>query len=403
MTSPPPRSRLKLKAPEEQASPGLFADQRGATMVMGVFIAVLLVGMIYYVWGIGDAIMYRERIQDASDTAAFSAAVIHARGMNMLALINMVMAALAMVVSTLSVIVAMLEYAAIAAGIVCLGCAPSLGSCTVCCEACVHSARHYMESRSADSVHDRVDGIVRPIVRGLHAYAVGIRRGVPLAAQAKVVSYGTDVYSPVTSVGVMAPLLRMELPAQDDETDWPCDEKVTNAFPVGVSTMSPILVWIWGHASIYMAGGIIAGELDAARITADEWCEDGFFQRITDPAQTMGNDEYQVQAYMLGERDLEWTQEGVAVATWGQDGGEGSSFTTLAEMGRVSFAQAEFFYDDDEDDWREWLWHMNWRARLRRWRMSAAGMGGVTEACGGGGACGALGDLGSAIDSVVVH
>ena len=38
-----------------------------------------------------------ERMQDASDTAAFSAAVIHARGMNMLALLNMIMAALAIV------------------------------------------------------------------------------------------------------------------------------------------------------------------------------------------------------------------------------------------------------------------------------------------------------------------
>lgn len=408
MTSSTPRSRLKLKAPEEQRSPGLFADQRGATMVMGVFIAVLLVGMIYYVWGIGDAIMYRERMQDASDTAAFSGAVIHARGMNMLALINVVMAALAMVVSTLSVITAMLEYAAIAAGIVCLGCAPSLGSCTVCCEACVHSARHYLESERVDSIHDRVDGVVRPIVRGLHTYAVGIRYGVPLAAQAKVISYGTDVYSPVTQAGVMAPL-RLELPAQDDETDWPCDEKVTNAFPVGVRTMSPILVWLWGHASLYMAGGIIAGELDAGRITANEWCEDGFFQRITDPAQTMGNDEYQVQAYMLGDHDLEWTQIGVAVATWGEGDDAGSTYSSLAEMGRVSFAQAEFYYQMDggffggNDDWEEWLWHMNWRARLRRWRLSASGLGGVMEACGGGPGCGALGDIGGAIDSVVVH
>src|SRR5688572_27726629 len=109
---------LKLKRRESEASRvrrrtgGLLSDQGGATMVMGVFIAVLLVGMIYYVWGIGDAIMHRERMQDASDTAAFSAAVIHARGMNMLALINMIMAALAMVAATMAVIAAMIGYAA---------------------------------------------------------------------------------------------------------------------------------------------------------------------------------------------------------------------------------------------------------------------------------------------------
>ena len=36
----------------------VFADQRGATMVMGVFMAAMLVGMIYYVWGIGGAVVH---------------------------------------------------------------------------------------------------------------------------------------------------------------------------------------------------------------------------------------------------------------------------------------------------------------------------------------------------------
>ena len=64
---------MRLKT-EEARPKGLLTDQAGATMVMGVFIAVMLVGMIYYVWGIGDVILHRERMQDASDTAAFSAA-----------------------------------------------------------------------------------------------------------------------------------------------------------------------------------------------------------------------------------------------------------------------------------------------------------------------------------------
>lgn len=396
------RVRLKLKKPEEQRSPGgsaarLWGDQRGATMVMGVFIAVLLVGMIYYVWGIGDAIMHRERMQDASDTAAFSAAVIHARGMNMLALINVVMAALAFVLATLATIASMLGWASALAGLVCLGCAPSYGSCTVCCEACLHGARHYAEYTEVDGIRDAADAILRPVMNGMKAYAAGIRYGVPIAAQAKVVSYGTDVYAPVTSLGVMAPL-RLELPAQVDETTWACEEKLLT--PVRIAAGVGVL--FFGHASPYLAGGIIAGEIDAEGIT-NEFCEDGYFTRVTDAAQEMGNDEYQCQAYMIGDPDLEWTQKGVAVATWGEGDDAGSMYSSLAEMGRVSFAQAEFFYDDDEEDYREWLWHMNWRARLRRWRLSASGAGGITEACGGGAGCGALGSLGGAIDSVVVH
>jgi hypothetical protein len=385
--------KLKRIAPSER-SEGLFADQRGATMVMGVFIAVLLVGMIYYVWGVGDAIMHRERMQDASDTAAFSAAVIHARGMNMIALLNMVMAALAMVAATMAVISAMIGYAAAAAGLVCAFCGPWCGSC---CSACPYAIRHLAEWRRADSMSDRIDRFVETAMRGLRGYAVGIRHGVPLAAQAKVVSYGVDVYSPVTDVGVMAPL-RTGLPTQDDESNFACDEKVLPT----VRIASPVLVWLFGSASPYMLAGIAAGELDARRITR-RWCEDGYFQRITEDAQVMGNEQYQVQAYMLGSPDLEWTQRGVAVAAWGEGEDAGATYSRLAEMGRVSFAQAEFFYDDDESDEREWLWHMNWRARLRRWRLAPLGGGGLLEACGGGPGCGALGDLGSSIESVVVH
>lgn len=364
-------------------------------MVMGVFVAALLVGMVYYVWGIGDAVMHRERMQDASDTAAFSAAVIHARGMNMLALLNMIMAALAMVAATMATIASMIQAAAIAASFVCAFCGPWCGAC---CSACPYAVSHWASYESASSLSSNVDSIVETAMSGIHLYAVAIRNGVPIAAQAKVVSYGTDVYSPVTDFGVMAPPLRLSLPAQDDETNWPCDEKVLPT----VRIMSPILVWLFGTPSPYMLAGIAYGELVAAQQHSREWCEDGYFQRVTDDAQTMGNDEYQIQAYMVGTPDYDWTAEGVAVATWGEGDDAGSTYTDIAQMGRVSFAQAEFFYDD-EDDWEQWLWHMNWRARLRRWRLDAAGAGGLSSACGGGDGCGALGGLGGAIEDVVVH
>ena len=192
-------------------------------MVMGVFMATLLVGMIYYVWGVGDAVMFRERMQDASDTAAFSAAVIHARGMNMLALLNMIMAALAIVAATMATIASMIGYAFAAASFVCAFCGPWCGAC---CSACPYAVRHGIEYQRASRIADRVESTVENLMRGFHGYAVGIRNGVPLAAQAKVVSYGVDVYSPVTDVGIMAPPTRLQLPAHDDETDWPCDEKV---------------------------------------------------------------------------------------------------------------------------------------------------------------------------------
>ena len=60
-------------------------------MVMGIFMCSCLVGALWYLAGIGDAILYRERLQEAADAMAFSDAALHARGMNLLVLINLIM------------------------------------------------------------------------------------------------------------------------------------------------------------------------------------------------------------------------------------------------------------------------------------------------------------------------
>jgi hypothetical protein len=51
----------------------------------------LLVGGLYYVASVGDAIIFRTQLQDAADATAFKSAVWHARGMNMLVVLNVVM------------------------------------------------------------------------------------------------------------------------------------------------------------------------------------------------------------------------------------------------------------------------------------------------------------------------
>src|SRR4051812_40836726 len=67
-------------------------DQQGAIMVLGIFMCSCIVGVLWYVAGLGDAIVYRERMQEAADAVAFSGAVLHARGMNLIVLINLLMA-----------------------------------------------------------------------------------------------------------------------------------------------------------------------------------------------------------------------------------------------------------------------------------------------------------------------
>lgn len=72
----------------------LHKDQRGAVMLMGLCMSCFLIGGLWFVIGIGDAIVYRDAMQEATDHAVFTSAVMHAKGMNFISACNLVMIAL---------------------------------------------------------------------------------------------------------------------------------------------------------------------------------------------------------------------------------------------------------------------------------------------------------------------
>jgi hypothetical protein len=74
--------------------PRIAADERGAMMVMGVFVSMFLVGALWSIAGMGEVVVMRERLQEAADATALAAAVIDARAMNILVLFNLIMAAI---------------------------------------------------------------------------------------------------------------------------------------------------------------------------------------------------------------------------------------------------------------------------------------------------------------------
>lgn len=59
--------------------------------MLGIVMGVLLVGALWNIASVGDAAVWRERLQDGADAAAFENAVWNARGMNILALLNILM------------------------------------------------------------------------------------------------------------------------------------------------------------------------------------------------------------------------------------------------------------------------------------------------------------------------
>lgn len=97
-------------APKERG--GLRSDTQGAVMFMGLFMACFLAGALWSLVGIGDAIVHRELAQEAADSAAFSSAVVHAKGMNLISFLNLFMFMVTFIYLVLCVIVDVLLFIA---------------------------------------------------------------------------------------------------------------------------------------------------------------------------------------------------------------------------------------------------------------------------------------------------
>ncbi len=109
----------------------LREDTRGAVMVMGLFMATFLIGAMWFMKGIGDAVVFKDRMQEAADHVAFTSAVVHARGMNIISVINIVM----YVIALIWVILCMLKDLLDLAVALLTTCAATIVGCAFCCEA----------------------------------------------------------------------------------------------------------------------------------------------------------------------------------------------------------------------------------------------------------------------------
>jgi hypothetical protein len=186
----------------------LRRDTRGAAIVIGLFFAVMLSGFLYYVIGIGEAIVYRETMQDAADAGAFSAAVVHARGMNVIVLINLIMAALLAVLIALKLIQTLILTAmavAFALAFVTFG-------ATLAAIPPLNTAQ-----RAVGQVHDRARTVVFRLLRVGRTTARLVQRAMPPAATYRAYDIATDdAFAPAPRFGFTWPIgIGRRLPTED--------------------------------------------------------------------------------------------------------------------------------------------------------------------------------------------
>jgi hypothetical protein len=157
---------------------GLLSDDRGVIMIVGVFFTFLWIGLVWFILGIGSAINYHENLQNAADASAFAGAVYDARGMNLIAMINVIMG-VTLSILIIAHLVQLISFAFLASD--CAQCIPSLG-CLYGWADCPNDCSDMSEVNSG--VKD-VDTAVHDILEVAHYVEVGIAVGWPWVAAGK--------------------------------------------------------------------------------------------------------------------------------------------------------------------------------------------------------------------------
>ena len=361
--------------------PGLHRDDSGAIMVIGVFMAMLVTGFLYYIIGIGNTIIFRERMQDAADAVAFSGAVMHARGMNLIAMINIVMALLVSILFAMRLV----QWALFAAAALTVWAPPLSAS--------LGAAGNYMRTLA----NSYENGVVQPALRLGHSAQDVIRTTWPYLAQTRVVvTTLAGTYQPPVTAGFIHPMIDHPLPVRPVDIRSTClhaAEPLSRflTFPLAIIPGGATVVG-WARRLLDEAMALFFCPRNEANMRpheidpGDGSCNDGM------PGQDC---EYvQIRGIVIGTPPFQANERGVSMAAWGRNTGGGGLFGTIGNLSRVGLAQAEYYYEGDEAR-DEWTWHMYWRARFRRFRMP-------TNLLGISGAVGPGIDL-SIIDRVIIH
>lgn len=198
-------------------------DDRGAVMVIALFLAVFLLGLLYYVVGTTETVFFREHLQDAADGAALSGAVMRARGMNLIVLINIVMAALLAILVTIKLI----EGLAIIGMVIAAALAWFTGGSTLAAIPPLKTAQADM-----DAAYQQVQPPVFAALKALHSASDLVSSVAPTVADGIVLADIAANDQPAGSRG-FASATRPTLPVSDDTFSELCGR--AGKFPIDLA------------------------------------------------------------------------------------------------------------------------------------------------------------------------
>ena len=151
----------------------LHKDQRGAIMLMGLCMSCFLIGGLWFLIGMGDTIVFRDQMQEATDHAAFTAAALHAKGMNFISACNLILLAIIAIHILMGIIHDILLAICIAGALFSFG------------TSCLPWSRFR-------PLYTNYFKIMTPVAKGIHFVEDVAQIGYPFIAVAKAYTLGSD-------------------------------------------------------------------------------------------------------------------------------------------------------------------------------------------------------------------
>lgn len=314
-------------------------DQRGSVLLVGLFAAVFLFGAAYFVLGIGDAIHHRETMQDSADTGAYASAVLHARAMNLMALLNMVKVSVAATVASLLAVM-------IGASKTIAWIKTGPGGVALAAALPLLAAVHARNLADYEAIRGDADAVLRASDRAQRT----LRERLPEVAAAQAGQAAAAYGWPVTR-GFATP---RPLPVRLGEPLALCERAVPQARPRTLAAFDEVVP--------ERARQHARGEAENALMPSCLGL--GVSAMELEPGTALGGERLQLRYFVLGGPPDERGESGIEVATWRPD-------KNRTDDGALAFAQAEYYFDGEGEaaqEQAEGLWTLGWRARFRRFR-----------------------------------
>ena len=172
----------------------LKSDQRGAIMLTGLFMSCFLIGALWFLIGIGDTIVFRDRMQEAADHGAFTASALQAKGMNFISLCNLIL----LVGVTIHIILGIIHDIALA----------------ICIASFGFGCGFWVSERKIYTGYFKV---LKPAAEAIHVAEVAASTSYPVLGSIEGLTVGKKYDSPGTAVTVV-PISRSLIPGERGKT-----------------------------------------------------------------------------------------------------------------------------------------------------------------------------------------